>query len=131
MLPNVNVVAHVYDIAPDNTARLVTRGAMAPAESGAQAVSFGLYPQDWLFQKGHRIAIHLSGSDDSWFSPGTTMTTVEVTGGSVTLPLLRFVRDSFLKGGPSDGMSAPFSVDEATIKEATVKSKPPPRQQRR
>jgi uncharacterized protein len=131
IVPNVHVVAHLYDIAPNGTAQLVTRGAMAPAEAGKQTVSYKLYPQDWLFEKGHRIAIHLSGSDDSWFSPGTSMTTVDVTGGSVSLPLLKFVRDRFLPGGPSDGMPTAFAVDEAQIKQATVKSKPPPKQEKR
>ncbi len=128
MVPNVHAVAHLYDIAPNGTAQLVTRGAMAPAEAGAQTISYKLYPQDWLFEKKHRIAIHLSGSDDSWFSPGTSMTRVEVKGGSVSLPLLRFVRDRFLPGGPSDGMPTAFEIDQAEIKRSTVKSKPPPKQ---
>lgn len=131
-LPNVNVVAHLYDVAADGTAHLVTRGAMAPAESGEQTISYTLYPQDWVFEKGHRVAIHLSGSDDDWFSPGTTMSTVDVLGGSVTLPLLRFVRDDFLEGGASDGMSGtPATVDDATVREATVENKPPRKQRRR
>jgi predicted acyl esterase len=128
----VNVVAHLYDIDADGSARLVTRGAMAPSKSGAQQVSFALYPQDWLFEKGHRIGIHLSGSDDDWFSPGVSMTTVDVSGGGIALPLLRYVRDDFLEGGASDGMSGqPFTVESQTLKDSTVKSDPPPRQRRR
>ena len=129
---NVHVVAHLYDVAPDGSAHLVTRGAMAAPESGKQTVSYTLYPQDWVFEKGHRIAIHLSGADDDWFSPGTSMTTVDVLNGSVALPLLHYLREDFVPGGPSDGMSGtPASVDDATIKGATVKSKPPPKQERR
>lgn len=132
MVPNVNVVAHLYDVSADGSARLVTRGALAPAESGKQTVSFALYPQDWVFDKGHRIGLHLSGSDDDWFSPGVSNTTVNLVGGKVTLPLLRFVRDEFLEGGASDGMSGtPATVSEETAKEATVKSKPPRKQRRR
>ncbi|MGH2730571.1 MAG: CocE/NonD family hydrolase [Actinomycetota bacterium] len=132
MVGYVNVVAHLYDIDAKGTARLVQRGAMAPAKSGAQQVSFALYPQDWLFEAGHRVGIHLSGSDDDWFSPGLSQTTVEVAGGSITLPLLRYVREKFLEGGPSDGMnSSPFTVDDQTVKESTVKSDPPPKQRKR
>jgi len=132
VVPYVNVVAHLYDIDEKGSARLVQRGAMAPAKSGAQQVSFALYPQDWLFEEGHRIGIHLSGSDDDWFSPGLSQTTVEVAGGSTTLPLLRYVREKFLEGGPSNGMnSSPFTVDDQTLEESTVKSDPPPKQRKR
>ncbi|MFN2526948.1 MAG: CocE/NonD family hydrolase [Actinomycetota bacterium] len=128
----VHVVAHVYDIDSDGTARLVTRGAMTAPQPGEQTIAYALYPQDWVFEPGHRIAIHLSGADDEWFSPGITMSTVEVIGGSITLPLLRYVRDEFLAGTVSDGMAGqPFAVSEETLREATVKHRPPPRQKRR
>jgi uncharacterized protein len=129
---NVHVVAHLYDVGPDGTARLVSRGAMAQPKTGKSTVSYTLYPQDWVFEKGHRLAIHLSGSDDNWFSPGVTHSTVNVLNGSVSLPLLRYLRDDFLPGGASDGMNgAAATVDDATVKEGTVKSKPPPKQRRR
>ncbi|HEX2239549.1 MAG TPA: CocE/NonD family hydrolase [Actinomycetota bacterium] len=132
-LQNVHVVAHLYDIDANGSATLVTRGAMAAPKTGEQGVAYLLYPQDWVFEKGHRIAIHLSGSDDEWFSPGTSMTTVEVLGGSISLPLLTYVRDEFLSGAASDGMATitPFPVGEETLREATVKHRPPPRQKQR
>jgi len=125
---DVNVVAHVYDIDPDGTARLVTRGALAAGPPGEQDVTFALYPQDWLFENGHRIGVHLSGADDDWFSPGTSLSTVGVLGGSATFPLLTYFRDAFLEGEKSDGQTraAPFLVAPETVKDGAVGGDPPP-----
>lgn len=133
VVPNVNLVAHLYDIDDAGRATFVQRGAMAPEAMGAQQISFRLYPQDWYFEAGHRIGLVLSGSDDDWFSPGVSQTTVQVTGGRIELPLLRYIRDEFLEGGRSDGMNAeqPFTVSAATIQAATVQSDPPPAQEPR
>jgi predicted acyl esterase len=132
-VPNVNLVALMYDIDDAGRATFVQRGAMAPEAMGEQQVSFTLYPQDWYFEAGHRIGILLAGSEDAWFSPGVSQTTVQVLGGSLELPLLRYIRDEFLEGGPSDGMSAvsPFTVSAATLQAATVQSDPPPAQEPR
>jgi len=129
-VPDVNVVAHLYDVAPDGTATFVQRGGLAPAESGEQEVRFALYPQDWRFEKGHRLALRLSASDDSWFTPGVSTTEVEVLGGSLTLPLLGAQRKRFVKGGPSDGTADydPFTLPAATIAAAEVDADQPPKQ---
>ena len=131
--PNVNVVAHLYDIDPDGVARLVNRGVLAPAAAGAQEVAFALYPQDWLFERGHRIALRLSGSDDDWWTPSATNTEVSVEGGALELPLLRYFRDGYLEGGPSDGMDdvAPWEPGEQLIAESTVGGDAPPAREMR
>jgi hypothetical protein len=122
---DVNVVAHLYDVAPDGTASFVQRGALSPRESGEHKVRFALYPQDWRFERGHRIALRLSASDDSWFTPGVTLTDVEVLGGSLELPLLRAKRTRFVAGGVSDGMDTePFTLPAETIEEAEVAAQP-------
>ena len=130
--PYVNVIAHLYDIDESGEATFVARGAMARMTTGAQEMSYTLYPQDWRFAAGHRIGVHLSGSDDEWYSPGVSQTTVNVDGGSVSFPLLRFARDRYVAGDLSDGMNGtPWTVDEGRLEESTVVSPPPPRQQRR
>lgn len=121
-----HVVAHVYDVNDAGEAKLVTRGAAVARETGAQTVSYALYPQDWVFEKGHRIAVHLSAADDSWFSPGVTQTEVTVTGGSTSFPLLEKRRKKFLEGDLSNGMStAPVPVSDKTLEEAQVSAVPP------
>ena len=92
-------------------------------------VLFDLYPQDWRLEKGHRIGLLLSGSDDSWFMPGVSGTDVTVSGGDVSIPFLRYDRDNFLKGGPSNAMATrkPFPVNAQVLKTRTVKAKLPPK----
>jgi len=131
LVPYTHTVAHVYDIAPDGTAHLVTRGAIATGEVGREEISLTLYPQDWVFAAGHRIGVHLSGSDDAWYSPGVSMTEVTVEDGQVELPLLRYVRDEFLEGGRSNGMGGTTRVSAETLDAATITTAPPPAQQPR
>ena len=125
MAPNAHLVGLLYDIDNKGVATLITRGAYLLREGGK--ISFGLYPQDWRIDKGHRIGLLLSGSDDSWFMPGMTHTEVPVTGGSVSLPFLRYDRDNFLKGGPAGAMSTrqPFPVEKSALKNRGVKAKLP------
>ncbi|HVE98044.1 MAG TPA: CocE/NonD family hydrolase [Mycobacteriales bacterium] len=132
LAPYAQVIAHLYDIDADGNATMVQRGAFATGQTGAVKATFKLYPQDWVFQKGHRIGIHLSAADGDWYRPGASQTTVTVTGGTFTLPLLGFVRDTYVAGDISDGMTqTPFAVGEDTLEEATVDSPPPPKQRRR
>ncbi|MBK5305549.1 MAG: CocE/NonD family hydrolase [Frankiaceae bacterium] len=129
--PGVHVVAHLYDVDPSGKARLVTRGALATKVLGTQLISYALYPQDWLFEKGHRIGLVLSGSDDDWFSPGVSMTEVPFGEASLSMPLLRYARAFDLEGGKSDGMSAaPFAVDPTVLKDRAVGAQPPAQQRR-
>ena len=129
-LPGAQLVAHLYDVDAEGSARLATRGAFRLEGTGAQTATFALYPQDWVFAKGHRIAVHLSAADTDWFAPPTTGQAVTVAGGTTTLPLLARARTRFVEGDASDGMDVtPFTVPAATLEAATVGGQPP--QQRR
>ena len=130
LVPNTHTVAHLYDIEPGGRASLVTRGAISTAESGTEELSFKLYPQDWVFEPGHRIALHISASDDNWYSPGVSQTEVTVAGGALDLPLLRYVRDEFIEGGTSKNQGA-TNVSEATISSSEVETQMPPAQEPR
>jgi predicted acyl esterase len=126
LVPRVNAIALLYDVEPDGSAKLITRGAYLVTEAGK--ISFELYPQDWKLPKGHRFGLLLTGSDESWFSPYPTNTEVTVSG-TISLPFLRNVRRSNLDGGPAVAMgSVPtLTIDKATIEAATAKAKFPPR----
>jgi uncharacterized protein len=129
-VPWTHAVAHLYDIDETGRAALVTRGAMATGDSGAEEIALTLYPQDWVFEEGHRIALHVSASDDNWYSPGVSQTTVTVAGGGLDLPLLTFIRDEFIEGGPSKNQGS-TTVSAATIAAAEVTTEMPPAQQPR
>lgn len=130
-VPGAHLVTHVYDVDPDGVARLVTRGAFAVTGTGTSQVAYALYPQDWVFEPGHRMAVHLSGADTDWFAPPTTLQSVRVDEATATWPLLHRVRDRFLEGGVSDGMdSTPFDVPAGTLPGAEVPGHPPAQQRR-
>ena len=126
--PGAHLVALVYDVAPDGTATFVQRGAFAITGTGEQRATFALYPQDWRFAKGSRIAVRVAPGDDNWFSPPVTNTPVEVGEGTLELPLLTTRRTKFVAGGVSDGMDdvSSFTLDAAMIEGATVDAAPPP-----
>jgi hypothetical protein len=125
--PEVNLITMVYDIAPDGTANFVQRGGSTLKNTGDQDVVYKLYPQDWRFEAGHRIGVLISGSDDSWFTQPVTNTTVNVGGGEVEFPMLRYLRDASIEGGVSDGISdaSPFKVAESVLSEAVTVAAPP------
>lgn len=81
----------VYDVEPEGSARLITRGATRLAGDGE--VAFDLYPQDWQISADHHVGTFISGSDDDWFDPGLTGSTADVKNGSLSIPFLRFDRD--------------------------------------
>jgi predicted acyl esterase len=91
-----NLVGLVYDVAPDGSARLITRGAYKLPASGT--TTFEMWPADWLLPKGHRVAVQLSADDASTYQPTYTGSTVTITKGSVTLPLLTKLRTPNLEG---------------------------------
>ena len=124
--PSARLIALVYDIDRSNRATLLTRGASLVGEDGK--VDFGLYPQDWLVRAGHRIGLLLAGSDDFYFGPGDTGTTVSVEGGSLTLPLHRSQRPGTIGGDPSRAVAerTSFAVDPGTVEERTSALAPPP-----
>jgi hypothetical protein len=125
--PGAHLTALLYDLDETGKATFVQRGAMALAGTGAQRATFTLYPQDYRFAKGHRIALLITEGDDDWFSPGVTGTPVTVGAGTLALPLLRTARTMFVTGGKSDGMRAnSFTVPAATIAGSAVGGTPPP-----
>ncbi len=123
--PNAVAVALLYDVAPDGSALLVTRGAGRLDATGR--TSFALYPQDWRFTPGHRLGVLLTGADgEFWFPFDHTQAPVKVTQGSLSLPLLQEVRGSFLDGESGVTLTAkkPITIDPGTIERRTAEAGP-------
>ena len=81
----------VYDVAPDGTARLITRGAfgrqLSDAAPGVQPVSFDAFAFAWKFAAGHRIRMTLSSADVPYLRPSSTPFAVALLpGSSLALP---------------------------------------------
>ena len=92
-----NLVALVYDVAPDGQSRLLTRGAFAVTGSEDE-VAFDLWPQDWKLPKGHRIAVQLSADDMLTYQPTYKGGTLTLQNGELLLPILRRARLRNLAG---------------------------------
>jgi hypothetical protein len=126
--PRANLVALLYDVAPDNTATYITRGAIAIKPSAEpQALEFELYPNDYRVEAGHRLGVFVSGSDESWYTPPHSQSEVEVRSGSVQVPFLKYERSRFLEGSEAAAMAnRPTTTIEVDMNEATVPADLPP-----
>ena len=124
--PGFNVIAHVYDVDEKGMAFLMLRGGMGQGATGKY--TFELYPQDWKLKAGHRLGIRISGSDDGWFTPGPTQQTVTLKSGSLAVPFLTYLRETYVEGKKGDGLAGitPFQVPVATITERTAPAPLPP-----
>lgn len=121
--PDANLVANVYDVAPDGQATMVSRGAFLVADTGSHA--FELYAQDWRFEPGHRIGVLLSDANDEWFDHAASDAEVTVNAASIELPFLPVARTSDLDGVRSLKLrdyleDAPFTVEAQIIAERTA-----------
>ncbi len=128
--PRTNVAVNVYDVAPDGSATMVTRGAAMADAAGVEQVR--LFPTDWTFAKGHRVGVLVSGANAEAYVHVPTRTTVGVTGGTVSLPWMRAAGRTPTAGSTSPRLeayreAAPFAVDPALVAERTEPRFPLPR----
>jgi predicted acyl esterase len=121
--PLANLVAQVYDVDDGGSGTLLSRGAYRLGSSGQ--VKFDLFPNDWIVREGHRIALRLS-SFDSLFHTVGTRTTVGVTGGSLAIPYLRYIREANLEGQASTRTSPTQGITQAQIDGGAVTAEFPP-----
>ncbi len=129
-LPGANLIAQLYEVDRYGTAQLITRGAYRL--SGPSAVTFSLYPQDWVIDKGSRLGV-LIDDNDPLFLPANTGARVDVLMSSLSLPFLRYQRRSDLTGGPAQAMSGVHEthLQRSEVAAKTVSFKFPPRLARR
>lgn len=126
-VPADDLVALIYDINPDGAATFVDRGAELLTQSGH--VSFQMMPEDWRFEAGDRIGILLTGDDDLWYEP-RDQAPVTVVGGSLSIPALRCLRETFLTAPTLNfiprPVPAPFVVPSATLAADAIHMPLPP-----
>jgi hypothetical protein len=125
--PRATLVALLYDVNQGRkTGTLITRGAFAVTKSGT--VDFSLYPQDWRLAQGHRLGLLVAGADEDWWTPPHSFSSVELTGGKITVPYLTYQRSRFIQGKPAQYISTrdPITISGATIKANQVNAQLPP-----
>jgi predicted acyl esterase len=98
--PNANLAANVYDIAPDGSVTMISRGVQSLTGTGPRDFKVQLYGQDWPLTAGHRIGVLIgSGNTDQFQYAGTaTRTAITVTRASIDIPFLTYDRTEFLPG---------------------------------
>ncbi len=114
-LPNANLSANVYDIAPDGRVVMISRGIQLLTGNGVREFTFELYGQDWPIAAGHSIGVLLSSGDSDDFRAIGTRSTVTVTSASITLPFLTFDRTEFLEGGSTPRLESYLSPSGKTV----------------
>ena len=99
-LPNANLAANVYDVAPDGTLFMVSRGVQSLTGTGVRNFTFTMYGQDWPIQPGHRIAVLISpaNTDEFRYDNTSTRQAVTIRYATIDLPFLTNQRTDFLEG---------------------------------
>ncbi|HVF05519.1 MAG TPA: CocE/NonD family hydrolase C-terminal non-catalytic domain-containing protein, partial [Frankiaceae bacterium] len=124
------VVVKVYDVAPNGDARMVSRAVHANVQG---KVAFDLYPTDWRFRPGHRIAFSVQGNEPFWSLPQqlgglrpARGENVAVSGAVLSAPMLTRDRRSFLFDKPLD-LDPEQTLSAATIQAGATTFRLPPR----
>jgi predicted acyl esterase len=87
---SASVAARVWDVAPDGTARLLTRGVARidpPAYDGATGeLRLGLFGNHWRVPAGHRLRLDLAQADEPAFRRSNVPAALTFTRAELVLP---------------------------------------------
>ncbi len=125
-VPNANLAANVYDIAPDGSLLEISRGVSLLWGTGQRSLTLPMYGQDWPLAAGHRIGVLIGPANTDGFTHVPTNADVTVRSARISLPFLTYDRTEFT---PSDGTTPRLEAfraanrsgfDEAFLTEAEV-----------
>jgi predicted acyl esterase len=80
------IVSRLWDVLPDGTQRLVTRGIYRLRDDQRGHVTFQLLGNGYRFEAGHTAKLELTGSDHPHWRRSDFPFSVRVSGLSVELP---------------------------------------------
>jgi predicted acyl esterase len=86
--PDLELNSRLWDIAPDGTETLVTRGAyraVSPQPLGDHA-DYELFGNAWRFAPGHRLRLEITQSDATYLRPDNFPSSATVDGVRLVLP---------------------------------------------
>ncbi|MBA3867383.1 MAG: hypothetical protein H0X42_13750 [Solirubrobacterales bacterium] len=81
--------ARLWDISPEGTQLLVSRGIYALENGQTGTIEFQLHGNGYRFAKGHTVELQLLGRDAPYYQPGTVPFTVRAAALTVALPTLQ------------------------------------------
>jgi hypothetical protein len=118
--PNANLVVDVYELDASGTGPLITRQGFLARSSGEKTLD--LWSADWKIPAGHRIAVRVTDANRDWWQHVPVFDSVEVVGGSVTLPFLTYARTDTIQGDPGEQLprylSRTITVPPETLRDA-------------
>jgi predicted acyl esterase len=77
----------LFDVAPDGSERLVTRGAYRLTANQGGRISFQLHGNGYAFPPGHTVKLVLLGADGPYLRPSNDLAfTVQVSDLTASLP---------------------------------------------
>lgn len=79
--------SRLWDVAPDGTQRLITRGAYRLLDNQRGPVTFQLHGNGYHFDAGHTVKLELLGRDAPYLRPSNGAFSVQVSGLTVELPV--------------------------------------------
>jgi predicted acyl esterase len=85
---DVQLSARLWDVAPDGTQTLVTRGTYRVVDPGpgVQRLEYDLYGNHWRFEAGHGILLEVTGDDSTFFRRNNLPSAVQIDRARLTLP---------------------------------------------
>jgi len=83
------IVARLWDLSPEGTQMLISRGVYALENGQAGELSFQLHGNGYRFAKGHTIQLELLGRDATYYQPGNVPFTVRASELTVELPTVQ------------------------------------------
>jgi uncharacterized protein len=117
--PNANLVVDVYDLDENGVGPLITRQGFLARTSGEKTLD--LWSADWKIPAGHRIGVRVTDANEDWWIHMPLFDTVQVVGGSVTLPFLTFTRPDTIQGDPGTQLEG-YLGETITVPPETVQS---------
>ncbi|MGE5407139.1 MAG: CocE/NonD family hydrolase [Syntrophothermus sp.] len=81
--------ARLWDVSPDGTQLLVTRGVYALENNQSGRIEFQLHGNGYRFEPGHTVQLELLGRDAPYYQAGKYPFTVRASEVKVTLPTLQ------------------------------------------
>lgn len=119
-IPNANIAANVYDIAPDGSVQMISRGVSLIRGNGPRSVSFTMYGQDWLIPAGHRVGVLISPANTDEFEYYPTRQPVTVRWANIELPFLTNDRTEFLDGGSTPRLESYLAGTKSVLTAETL-----------
>jgi predicted acyl esterase len=80
------LVSRLWDVAPDDTQRLISRGVYRLSDNQTGKITFQLHGNGYQFDAGHTVKLELLGSDAPYYRKSNGTFTIDVSKVTVTLP---------------------------------------------